>query len=97
MLVLFGVLKEVSLRTGIFTASDELYKEVIAASEVSGEKFWRLPLEESYWDSMKSSVADMVNTGAPQGGAITAALFLKRVSSIILFLCYFLFFFLNET
>ncbi|KQJ96129.1 leucine aminopeptidase 2, chloroplastic isoform X2 [Brachypodium distachyon] len=63
---------------GIFTPSDELDKEVAAASEVSGEKFWRLPLEESYWESMKSSVADMVNTGTPQGGAITAALFLKK-------------------
>ena len=54
-------------------------KEVIAASEASGEKLWRLPLEESYWESMKSGVADMVNTGGRPGGAITAALFLKQV------------------
>uniref|UniRef100_A0ACD5YPB2 Uncharacterized protein n=1 Tax=Avena sativa TaxID=4498 RepID=A0ACD5YPB2_AVESA len=63
---------------GILTQSDELHDEVAAASEVSGEKFWRLPFEESYWDSMKSGVADMLNTGAPQGGVITAALFLKQ-------------------
>ncbi|XP_047080100.1 leucine aminopeptidase 2, chloroplastic-like [Lolium rigidum] len=63
---------------GILTQSDELHKEVTAASEVSGEKFWRLPFEESYWESMKSGVADMLNTGAPQGGVITAALFLKQ-------------------
>ncbi|KAL6899779.1 hypothetical protein ACP4OV_006437 [Aristida adscensionis] len=65
---------------GIFTPSDDLAKEFVAASEISGEKFWRLPMEESYWDSMKSSVADMLNTGPliPKGGAITAALFLKR-------------------
>jgi leucyl aminopeptidase len=44
---------------GIFTPSDELANEVTTAS---GEKFWRLPLEESYWDGLKS-VADMVNTG----------------------------------
>uniref|UniRef100_A0ACD5ZCF7 Uncharacterized protein n=1 Tax=Avena sativa TaxID=4498 RepID=A0ACD5ZCF7_AVESA len=69
---------------GILTESDELHEEVAAASEVSGEKFWRLPFEESYWDSMKSGVADMLNTGAPQGGAITAALFLKQVSICIL-------------
>lgn len=36
-------------------------------------------MEESYWDSMKSGVADMVNTGGRQGGSITAALFLKQV------------------
>ncbi|MCD7458541.1 Leucine aminopeptidase 2, chloroplastic [Datura stramonium] len=63
---------------GIFTPSDDLAKEVVAASEVSGEKLWRMPMEESYWDSMKSGVADMANTGGRQGGAITAALFLKQ-------------------
>jgi len=63
---------------GVFTPSDDLAKEVMAASEVSGEKLWRLPLEESYWESMKSGIADMVNTGDRQGGAITAALFLKQ-------------------
>lgn len=63
---------------GAFTPSDDLAKEVFAASEVTGEKFWRLPLEDSYWESMKSGVADMVNTGGRQGGAITAALFLKQ-------------------
>ncbi|KAL3629603.1 Leucine aminopeptidase 2, chloroplastic [Castilleja foliolosa] len=63
---------------GVFTPSDDLAKEVIGASEASGEKLWRMPLEESYWESMKSGVADMVNTGGRQGGAITAALFLKQ-------------------
>ncbi|ONK70450.1 uncharacterized protein A4U43_C05F33850 [Asparagus officinalis] len=63
---------------GFFTPSDDLAKEIVAASEITGEKFWRMPLEESYWDSMKSGVADMVNTGGRQGGAITAALFLKQ-------------------
>ncbi|KAL8493036.1 hypothetical protein ACS0TY_024300 [Phlomoides rotata] len=63
---------------GVFTPDDDLAKEVFGASEISGEKLWRLPLEESYWESMKSGVADMVNTGGRQGGAITAALFLKQ-------------------
>nr|KJB82830.1 hypothetical protein B456_013G216000 [Gossypium raimondii] len=63
---------------GIFTPNDDLAKELFQASEASGEKFWRMPLEESYWESMKSGVADMVNTGGRQGGAINAALFLKQ-------------------
>ncbi|KAL1207167.1 Leucine aminopeptidase 1 [Cardamine amara subsp. amara] len=66
---------------GIYTPSDELAKEVIAASEKSGEKLWRMPLEESYWEMMKSGVADMVNTGGRGGGSITAALFLKQFVS----------------
>lgn len=65
--------------TGFFSPSDDLAKEIGAAAEATGEKFWRMPLEESYWESMKSGVADMQNTGGRQGGAITAALFLKQV------------------
>lgn len=72
--------------SGVFSPSDDLAKEVFEASEVSGEKYWRMPLEESYWDSMKSSVADMVNTGGRQGGSITAALFLKQVHKLLIFL-----------
>uniref|UniRef100_A0A7N0VEW2 Cytosol aminopeptidase domain-containing protein n=1 Tax=Kalanchoe fedtschenkoi TaxID=63787 RepID=A0A7N0VEW2_KALFE len=56
-------------------------QEVLSASELTGEKYWRLPLEDSYWESMKSGVADMVNTGGRQGGSITAALFLKQFVS----------------
>ncbi|KAM1173162.1 hypothetical protein FF1_025927 [Malus domestica] len=63
---------------GVFTPSDDLAKEVFAASEISGEKFWRLPLEESYWETMKSGIADMLNTGGRAGGSINAALFLKQ-------------------
>ncbi|KAG4152622.1 hypothetical protein ERO13_D04G134000v2 [Gossypium hirsutum] len=48
---------------GVFTPNDDLAKELFQTSEASGEKFWRMPLEESYWESMKSGVADMVNTG----------------------------------
>lgn len=67
--------------SGILTPSDELAEEFAAAYEVSGEKFWRLPMEESYWESMESSIADMLCAGPlqPQAGAITAALFLKHV------------------
>jgi leucyl aminopeptidase len=71
---------------GIFTPNDELAKEVVEASQRAGEKLWRLPLEESYWESMKSGVADMVNTGGRQGGSITAALFLKQVNFCFLYM-----------
>lgn len=64
---------------GVFTPSDELAKEVLEATQVSGEKLWRMPLEESYWETMKSGVADMLNTSVNRtAGAITAALFLKQ-------------------
>ena len=37
-----------------------------------------MPLYDEYRDQLKSDIADMVNTGGRQGGAITAALFLKE-------------------
>jgi leucyl aminopeptidase len=37
-----------------------------------------MPLEEKYFEGMKSIAADMKNTGPRPGGAITAALFLKQ-------------------
>lgn len=36
-------------------------------------------MEESYWEKMKSGVADMANSGGRQAGSILAALFLKQV------------------
>nr|GMD28836.1 leucine aminopeptidase 2, chloroplastic [Ipomoea batatas] len=63
---------------GVFTPSEDLAKEVFEAADVGGEKFWRMPLEESYWETMKSSVADMINAGSLDGDAITASLFMKQ-------------------
>ena len=31
---------------------------------LAGEKFWRMPLEDSYADQLKSPIADMKNTGS---------------------------------
>ena len=48
------------------------------AAVQAGEKLWRLPLEDEYMEQLKSSVADMKNTGTRYGGSITAALYLKE-------------------
>lgn len=63
---------------GLFTPSDELAKELTEACEKAGEKLWRMPMEDNYWEMMKSGIADMVNTGGRPGGSITASLFLKQ-------------------
>ena len=39
---------------------------------------WRLPLWAGYEADLESPVANIKNLGGPMGGAITAALFLKR-------------------
>lgn len=63
---------------GLFTPSDDMADSLSAASKAAGEKIWRMPMEASYAEQLKSSVADMKNTGGRAGGSITAALFLKE-------------------
>lgn len=63
---------------GLWSEDDAIATQLAQAAELSGEKFWRMPMEEKYFDGLKSVVADMKNTGPRGGGAITAALFLKQ-------------------
>ncbi|MGC9505794.1 leucyl aminopeptidase [Baaleninema sp.] len=63
---------------GLWSPDDEVANGLMSASDLAGEKFWRMPLEEPYFELMKSLHADMKNTGSRAGGAITAALFLKQ-------------------
>jgi len=63
---------------GLFTADDSLAAELIAAGETAGERLWRMPLWEDYEQELESDIADVVNAGAKEGGACTAAKFLQR-------------------
>ena len=63
---------------GLWSPQDGLAEELKQASDIAGEKLWRMPLEDKYFEGLKSVVADMKNTGPRFGGAITAALFLKQ-------------------
>lgn len=45
----------------------------------AGESFWRLPCTDDYKEYIKSSIADIMNTGMNRwGGAISGAMFLKE-------------------
>lgn len=63
---------------GLWTNDDELAGELEQASTKTGEKLWRMPLEEEYKEQLKSKIADIKNIGTRFGGAITAALFLQN-------------------
>ena len=63
---------------GLWSPNDDLAASLLSAAEAGGEKLWKMPFEESYFESMKSPIADMKNTGARTGGAISAAVFLKQ-------------------
>lgn len=63
---------------GIMGNDEELIKKLIETAEKSGEKYWQLPLWDEYFDSLKSDIADMKNTGSRWGGASTAGVFLQK-------------------
>ncbi len=63
---------------GLFTPDDAVASQLEQAAESAGEKLWRMPMEEKYFEGLKSGIADMKNTGPRPGGSITASLFLKQ-------------------
>ncbi len=63
---------------GIFANDDDMYNRFHSANVKAGEKMWRLPLDDEYKEQIRSSIADIMNTGGRWGGAITAAMFLKE-------------------
>lgn len=63
--------------TGLFCNNEELAETITRCGAQSGEKFWRLPLEEEYRSALDDKVADLRNIGG-DAGAITAGLFLQE-------------------
>jgi leucyl aminopeptidase len=65
--------------TGLFSNDGDLSARILAAGERVGEGFWPLPLVEDYREMLDSPIADVNNiSSSPNGGAITAALFLRE-------------------
>jgi len=66
------------INVGIFSNDDDFYERFSKSLDASGEKMWRLPVDDEYRDMIKSNIADIVNSGGRWGGAVTAAMFLKE-------------------
>jgi|SRR5579872_3535311 len=66
------------INAGVFANDEDNYKRFEKAIQYSGEKFWRLPLDDEYREMIRSGIADIVNSGGRWGGAVTAAMFLKE-------------------
>jgi len=64
--------------TAVLGNDQELVQSLLTAGEKSGERLWQLPLWDEYDQLIKSSVADVKNTGGRPAGTITAAAFLKK-------------------
>jgi len=63
---------------GLYSNDDKLRTDIESAAKRTDEGIWSLPLEPSYKELIKSTIADLKNIGGKGGGSITAALFLQE-------------------
>lgn len=62
----------------VLSNRDNWFSKLEAAGKSAQDPLWRLPLWQNYNAMIDSNIADLNNTGGPQAGAITAALFLEH-------------------
>ena len=67
--------------SGLFTADDVVAAQMQSASQAALDPCWRMPLDDEYGEALTSNFADMGNVGGRPGGAITAAMFLRRFTN----------------
>jgi leucyl aminopeptidase len=68
-----------SNRAGLFSNNDELANALFSAGDATHELLWRMPLDEEYFDMIKSVDADMKNSaGVAKASPIIGATFLKQ-------------------
>ncbi len=63
---------------GLFSNDDALATRLLDAGTATGERLWRMPLDDAFDRQIASPIADMKNIGGRHGSAIIAAHFLKR-------------------
>jgi len=63
---------------GLFGNEELLLKKIEEASVMAGERSWRMPLWDEYFEYLKSDVADFKNVGTRAAGAIIGAIFLSK-------------------
>ncbi|MDR1487720.1 MAG: leucyl aminopeptidase [Deltaproteobacteria bacterium] len=63
---------------GLFCDDVDLRTKLIEAGQSVGEALWQLPLFDAYDENLKSEIADFSHAASRAGGAINAALFLRR-------------------
>lgn len=63
---------------GTVTNDNATWNEVEAAAKLSGERYWNFPTYKEYHKMIESKIADVKNIGKPEGGTITAGLFIGK-------------------
>ena len=57
--------------------NDKLLARISDAADVTAERVWSLPIWDDHREQMKSSIADLVNSGGRPAGTIAAGAFLE--------------------
>ena len=65
-------------RVGLMGNDQAFIDSFLAAAKRVGEKMWQMPMDDEYRDLIKSTVADVANSGGRFAGMITAAKFLQE-------------------
>lgn len=63
---------------GVMGNNSDWRSNVVAAFDAVDEGAWPMPLPDDYRKLLDSEVADLKNVGGPNGGMLTAGLFLQR-------------------
>ena len=67
-----------NVMTGLFCNDEELSDAIISAGRLAGEKYWPMPLDDEYSESIKSEIADIKQTGSRAASSVTAAKILEH-------------------
>jgi leucyl aminopeptidase len=67
-----------SFRVGVMGNDQQFIDSFLSAAKRAGEKMWQMPMDDEYRDLLKSTVADVANSGGRFAGMITAAKFLQE-------------------
>src|SRR6202041_1283017 len=68
-----------NVHVGAFGTPREHLDRFLESAKAAGEKMWPMPMDDEYEEMIKSTIADIRNTGTGKGGgASTGAWFIKK-------------------
>lgn len=71
-----------SVRAGLFSNDDTLAEDLLRAGERTGEKLWRMPLDEEYFELIRGDDSDFKNSsGKRKAHPVVGGIFLKQFVS----------------
>ncbi len=70
-----------NIASGVISNNQEWCNKLLDAANRTGEKMWQLPAYDEYKELIKSSTADLKNSGGRYAGAITAGMFLAEFTN----------------